>query len=156
MLDGCGSKIIAQEAARLSLGTSDAEVNKAVHEQFVDGSGKFIGVDKYKERASRVFGSVERFEQELRESLAANKLRAFVTAGVSVSEEEVREDFKRKNSSFGLTYIPVVADKLAANLQPSDEELQKYYEENKNNFRYLEPQKKIRYLFINQRRSRES
>ena len=151
MLDGLvRSKIIAQEAKRLSLGTSDAEVNKAVHEQFVDEGGKFIGVDKYKERVGRAYGSVERFEQELRESIAADKLRAFVTAGVSVSEEEVREDFKRKNSSFNLTYVPVVADKLAASIQPSEEELQKYYEENKNNFRYAEPQKKIRYLFINQ------
>lgn len=151
MLDGLvRGKIIAQEAARLSLGASDAEVNKAVHEQFVDASGKFIGVDKYKDRVGRMYGSVERFEQELRESIAADKLRAFVTAGISVSEEEVREDFKRKNSSFNITYVPVVADKLASAIQPSEEELQKYYEENKTNFRYLEPQKKIRYLFINQ------
>jgi peptidyl-prolyl cis-trans isomerase D len=151
MLDGLvRSKIIAQEAARLSLGTSDAEVNKAVVTQFVDESGKFIGVAKYRERVARAYGSAERFEQGLREELAADKLRAFVTAGVSVSEEEVRDDFKRKNSSFDVTYVPIVADKLAASLQPSEEELQKYYEENKTGFRYLEPQKKIRYLFINQ------
>jgi peptidyl-prolyl cis-trans isomerase D len=156
MLDGLvRGKIIAQEAARLSLGVSDAEVNKAVHEQFVDEGGKFIGVDKYRERVGRLYGSVERFERELRESIAADKLRAFVTAGVSVSEEEVRDDFKRKNSSFNLTYVPVVADKLAAAIQPSEEELQKYYEENKDNFRYLEPQKKIRYLFINQEKAGE-
>jgi len=151
MVDGLvRTKIIAQEAKRLGLGASDAEVNKAVHEQFVDASGKFIGVDKYREQVGRAYGSVEGFEQELRESIAADKLRAFVTAGVSVSEEEVREDFKRKNSSFNITYVPVVADKLAAAIQPSEEELQKYYEENKTNFRYLEPQKKIRYLFISQ------
>ncbi|MDX6269387.1 MAG: peptidyl-prolyl cis-trans isomerase [Acidobacteriota bacterium] len=151
MLDGLvRSKIIAQEAERLGLGASDAEVNKAVHEQFVDEGGKFIGVPAYKERIGRLYGSAERFERELRESIAADKLRAFVTAGVSVSEDEVREDFKRKNSSFNLTYVPVAADKLAAGVQPSEEELQKYYEENKTNFRYLEPQKKIRYLFINQ------
>ncbi|HEX8635328.1 MAG TPA: peptidyl-prolyl cis-trans isomerase [Pyrinomonadaceae bacterium] len=156
MLDGLvRSKIIAQEAARLSLGASDAEVNKAVVSQFVDASGKFIGVAKYKEQVGRAYGSVERFEQVLREELAQNKLRAFVTAGVSVSEEEVREDFKRKNSSFNLTYVPIVADKLAASIQPSEEELQKYYEENKTNFRYLEPQKKIRYLFINQEKAGE-
>ena len=151
MLDGLvRGKFVSQEAVRLGLGASDAEVNHAVHEQFKDESGKFIGVDKYKERIGRVYGSVERFENELRESIAADKLRAFVTAGVSVSEEEVREDFKRKNSSFNLTYVPVAADKLAANLQLSDEELQKYYEENKTNFRYDQPQKKIRYLFISQ------
>nr|MBA3768674.1 SurA N-terminal domain-containing protein [Acidobacteriota bacterium] len=98
MLDGLvRGKFVSQEAVRLGLGASDAEVNHAVHEQFKDESGKFIGVDKYKERIGRAYGSVERFENELRESIAADKLRAFVTAGVSVSEEEVREDFKRKN-----------------------------------------------------------
>jgi peptidyl-prolyl cis-trans isomerase D len=156
MLDGLvRGKVIAQEAARLSLGVSGAEVNQTVHEQFVDESGKFIGAAKYRERVGRAYGSVEKFEQELRESIAADKLRAFVTAGISVSEEEVREDFKRKNSSFNVTYVPVLADKLAAAIQPSDEELQKYYEENKTSFRYLEPQKKIRYLFINQEKAGE-
>jgi peptidyl-prolyl cis-trans isomerase D len=156
VLDGLvRGKIIAQEAERLSLGASNAEVKKAIQEQFVDASGKFIGADKYRERIGRNFGRVELFEQELRASIAADKLRAFVTAGVSVSEQEVREDFQRKNSSFNLTYVPVVADKLAASIQPSEEELQKYYEENKNNFRYLEPQKKIRYLFISQTKAGE-
>ncbi|MGI9105704.1 MAG: peptidyl-prolyl cis-trans isomerase [Pyrinomonadaceae bacterium] len=151
MLDGLvRNKIIAQEAERIGLGVSDAEVNKSVHEQFKDAGGKFIGVDEYKKRIGRLYGSTERFEEELRESLAADKLRAFVTAGVSVSEEEVRDDFKRKNTSFNLTYVPVVADKLAASIQPSEEELQKYYDEKKNDFQYLEAQKKIRYLFIDQ------
>jgi peptidyl-prolyl cis-trans isomerase D len=156
MLDGLvRGKIIAQEAARLGLGASDAEVNKAVVSQFVDESGKFIGVAKYRERVARMYGSEVQFEQVLREELAQSKLRAFVTAGVSVSEEEVREDFKRKNSSFNLTYVPVAADKLAASIQPSEEELQKYFEEKKTDFRYLEPQKKIRYLFINQEKAGE-
>jgi len=151
MLDGLvRNKIVAQEAKRLNLGASDAEVNKSVHEQFVDAGGKFIGVDKYRERVRRLYGNTERFEDELRDSIAADKLRAFITAGVSVSEEEVRDDFKRKNTSFNLTYVPVVADKLAAGIQPTDEELQKYYNEKKDDFRYVEAQKKIRYLFIDQ------
>ena len=156
MLDGLvRNKIIAQEAVRVGLGATDEEVREAVYKQFKDESGRFIGADKYKERIGRAYGNVTRFEDELRDSIAADKLRTFVTAGVSVSEEEVREDFKRKNSSFNLTYVPVVADKLAAGLQLADEELQKYYEENKTNFRYLEPQKKIRYLFISQTKSGE-
>ncbi|HEV7903674.1 MAG TPA: peptidyl-prolyl cis-trans isomerase [Pyrinomonadaceae bacterium] len=148
-------KIIAQEATRLSLSASDAEVSQLVRTQFVDESGKFIGKDKYKARVSPSYGSAERYEQKLREEIAERKLRAFVTAGVSVSEDEVRDDFKRRNTVFNLTYVTVAADKLAARLQPSDEELQKYYEENKTSFRYMVPQKKIRYLFINQTKAGE-
>jgi len=75
-------------------------------------------------------------------------LRAFVTASVNVSDGEVEQEYKRRNSTFDVSYIAVTADKLAAKIQPSDEELKSYYESHKTDYRYLEPQKKVRYLFI--------
>lgn len=150
-LDGLiRDRIIAQEAERLGLAASDAEVAEAVRKRFSDASGKFIGFDKYKEAVIARYGSIERFEKQVRDQVAAQKLQAFVTAGVTVSETEVQEDFKRKNSIFGLTYVPVTVAKLAEKIQPSDEELRAYYEQHKTEYRFLEPQKKVRYLFIDQ------
>ncbi|MFN2598843.1 MAG: peptidyl-prolyl cis-trans isomerase, partial [Pyrinomonadaceae bacterium] len=142
-------RAIAQEAVRLGFAASDAEVAAAIRKQFADAGGK-VDLDKYKERVSAQYGSVESFENTLRNQLAADKLRAFVTAGVTVSEKEVEEDYKKKNTSLDLTVVNVSADKLAAKMQPSDEEVQKFYDEHKAEFRYFDPQKKIRYLFINQ------
>ncbi len=140
-------KVVAQEAARLNLMPSDAEVAAEIRKS---AGGSKIDVAQYKENVTAKFGSVERYERGVRESLAAQKLRAFVTAGVRVSDEEVQADYKRKNTSLDLVYVPVTADKLAARVQPSDEELQKYFEGNKVDFQFLAPQKKVRYLFIDQ------
>ena len=46
--------------------------------------------------------------------------------------------------------MPIVADKLAARINPSDQELRDYYEQHKADYRITLPQKKIRYLFIDQ------
>ena len=150
-LDGLiRDRIIAQEAERLGLAASDAEVAEAIRKRFSDASGKFIGLDKYKEAVVSRYGSIDRFEKQVRDQVAGEKLQAFVTAGVSVSVEEVQEQYKRKNSSFDVTYVPVSVAKLAEKIQPSDEDLRAYYEQHKTNYRFLEPQKKIRYLYIDQ------
>ncbi|MBA3323403.1 MAG: peptidyl-prolyl cis-trans isomerase [Pyrinomonadaceae bacterium] len=143
-------RVVALEARRVGLGVSDQEVAGEIRQQMVDESGKFVGLERYKEVAASRAGSVARFEQQMRDSIAAQKLEAFVTAGVKVSEEEVLDDFKRKGAELALIYVPVTPDQLIARVQPSDEELQKYFDEHKTDFRFLEPQKKVRYLFVDQ------
>jgi len=58
-------------------------------------------------------------------------LRAFVTAAVRVSEDEVQEEYKRKNTTFDINYAVIASDKLASKIQVSDEDTKKYYEEHK-------------------------
>ena len=149
-LDGLiRDRIIAQEAERLDLGASDEELAAKIYKQFSDASGKFIGQERYRQRVlSSGYRDVASFEESVRDQIAAEKLRAYVTAAVTVSGKEVEDDFRRKGTTFDLTYAAVAADKLAARLQPTDEELQQYFEAHKGEFRYTEPQKKIRYLFI--------
>jgi peptidyl-prolyl cis-trans isomerase D len=150
-LDGLiRDRIIAQEAARLGLTASDAEVADAIRKRFSDASGKFIGLDKYKETVVARYGSIEAFEKQIRDQIAGQKLQAFITAGVTVSVDEVQDDFKRKNTKFDIVYVPISVAKLADKIAPSDQDLQAYYEQHKTDYRFLEPQKKIRYLYIEQ------
>src|SRR5229473_2346482 len=150
-LEGLISKhVIAQEANRLGLGASDAEVADKIRKQFSDASGQFVGIDRYKESITARYGDVERFERDLRDEIAQEKLKAFVSASVKVSDEEVQADYQRKNTSFDVNYVVVSADKLAEKIQPTDEELRSYYDSHKTDYRYLEPQKKVRYLYIDQ------
>ncbi|HEX8143722.1 MAG TPA: SurA N-terminal domain-containing protein [Pyrinomonadaceae bacterium] len=155
-LDGLiRDRIIAQEAARLGLAASDAEVADKIRKEFKDASGKFVGFDRYKESVVSRYGSIERFERQIRDQIAAEKLQAFVTAGVRISDTEVQDDYRRKNTTFQLVYVPVTADKLAQKIQPSDDELRAYFEQHKTEYRILEPQKKVRYLFISQAKAGE-
>lgn len=151
LLDGLiRSRIINQEAERLNLGASDGEVRDRIVKQFTDASGQFVGLDRYKELVAARYGDLGTFEQELRNDIAREKLQAFVTSSVSVSDQEVQAEYEKKNSSFDLVYTVVTAEKVAEKLQPSDDELKSYYEEHKTDYRYHEPQKKIKYVYIDQ------
>ena len=145
-------RIAVQEAERLGLLASEAEVADAIRRQFSDATTPF-DLKRYKDYVVRNFGSVQLYEKSVRDGIAVEKLRAFVTAGAQVSEDEVRREWERRNTKFDLVYVPVLADELARNVNVSDEELQKFYEERKTDFRILEPQKNVRYLFINQEKA---
>src|ERR1044071_2087293 len=143
-----GRHVMAQEAERLGLGASDAELADKIYQRYADASGKFVGLDRYKEIVVSQYGDVESFENEIRDEIAQEKLRAFVVASVNVSDAQVEEEYKRRNTSFDVSYIAVSADKLAEKIQPSDDELRTYYDSHKTDYRFLEPQKKVTYLFI--------
>lgn len=143
-------RVVAQEAARLGLSASDAEVREKLFKQFSDASGQFVGMQRYKESVVARYGDVESFERTVRDEIAQEKLKAFVTAAIKVSDEAVQEDYKRTHATFDITYAVISADKLAEKIQPSDEELKNYYEQHKAEFNIPVPQKKIRYVYIDQ------
>jgi peptidyl-prolyl cis-trans isomerase D len=158
ILDGLiASRVISQEAERLGLGASESEVKERVANMFRDPSGKFLLVDasgkfdlaKYRERV----GDEVAFERGVAADIAREKLEAFVTTGVTVSEDEVREEYKRKNTSLDITYVAVSSSKLAEKIQPADQELKDYYEKHKTEYRIDVPQKKIRYVFVDQNKA---
>src|SRR5437773_398956 len=150
-------KVTAQEAARLGLGASETEVKERIAKMFSDPSGKFLLTDasgkldmsRYQERV----GDIAAFERGVAEDIAREKLEAFVAASVRISEDEVQQEYKRKNTNFDLTYVVVSADKLAEKIQPTDDELKAYYDNHKTNYNILVPQKKIKYVFIDQDKS---
>jgi peptidyl-prolyl cis-trans isomerase D len=148
-LEGLISKyVMLAEAERLGLSASDAEVAEKIRADNRDSTGA-IDVEKYKKNIQAQYGDVEKFENETRIAISQQKLRAFVTASVNVSDAEVEEEYRRRNTSFDVSYISLTADKLAAKIQPSEEELRSYFESHKTDYRFLEPQKKVRYVFIN-------
>jgi len=148
-------RVVAQEAVRLGLAASDGEVADKIRKQFSDANGQFVGMERYKQSVVARYGDVESFERTVRDEIAQEKLRAFVIAAVKVPEDEVREDFMRTHSTFDVSYAVLSTDKLAEKIQPSDDELKSYYEQHKTDFRILEPQKKIRYIFVDQAKSGE-
>lgn len=143
-----GSRIIRVEAERLGLTASDAEVAAELREQLKTPDGKVIEQKRYEQFATEQAGSVAAYEQSLRDDISGRKLQAFLTSGVTVSEQEVLQDFQRKNTKFDLSYVSVNSTELAQTIKPTDEELQAYFEQNKQSYYISVPQKKIRYVFV--------
>jgi peptidyl-prolyl cis-trans isomerase D len=144
--------VIRQEAERLGLNVGEAELADKIRKQFSDASGAFVGLERYKESVLR-YGGIERFENSMRSELAQQKLRAFVTSSVNVSEQEVEEEYKRTGTIFELGYVIVSADKYAEKIQPTEADLRSYYDSHKDDLRYNVEQRKIRYLYVDQEKA---
>ncbi len=144
-----GQRVIRVEASRLGLRASDAEVAVEIRKGLKSEDGTVIDQKTYEENVSQQFGSVAAYEQTIRDQISGQKLEAFLTAGVSVSEDEVLKDFQRKNTKFDVNYVSVSVAELAQTIKPTDEELKAYFEKNKANYYISVPQKKIRYVFVN-------
>ena len=158
ILDGViRKKIIEQEALRLSLAPSQADVASEIRKQFRDPTtGQYVNVDpdknpeRYREIAVSQSGDVERFEQQFWDQLAYRNLKAFVTSSVTVSDQDVEDRYRRDTTTLNLTYILLSADKLAEKITVSDEELRAHYDQHKTEYKIDVPQKKVRYLYISQ------
>jgi peptidyl-prolyl cis-trans isomerase D len=150
LLDGMiRERLVRVEANRLGLMASDAEVAAEIRERNKPQDGKPFDIKVYERNVTEQFGSVKAYEQSVRDGISSQKLEAYITSGVSVSEAELVDDFKRRGTKFDLSFVPVNSTELIKTLNPSDEELKAYFEQNKANYRITVPQKKIKYIFIN-------
>jgi len=150
LVDGMiASRITRVEADRLGLTASDKEVADKIREDFKPQDGKPFDQKVYEQNVIQQAGSISAFEEGVRDDISGNKLRAFITSGVTVSEEEVLKDFQRKNTKFDLNYVAISPAELAQSITPTDAELRDYFERNKQSYYIGVPQKKIRYVFVN-------
>src|SRR5438094_916501 len=135
MLEGLiGSRIARLEAARLGLTATDKEVRDEVLRQNKTEDGKPFDEDRYKINVTDQFGSISAYEEGVRDDLSSKKLNAFLTSGVTVSEEEILNDFQKKNTKFDLSYVAVSSADLAKKITPTDQELRDYFEKNKQSY----------------------
>ncbi|MEP6945038.1 MAG: peptidyl-prolyl cis-trans isomerase [Acidobacteriota bacterium] len=144
-----GSRIARVEAERLGLTASDKEVADAIREQMKKPDGTSIDQATYEQNAIEQSGSIGEYEQGIRDDLSAKKLEAFITAGVTVSDDEVLSDFQKKNTKFDLSYVSIDPAELSKTIVPTDADLRDYFEKNKKSYYIASPQKKIKYIFVN-------
>lgn len=150
LIDGViRERMVRVEVNRLGLAASDAEVADEIRQQFKSPDGKPFDQKNYEQIVTEQAGSVKAYEQSVRDQIGGQKLQAYITSGVSVSEEEVLNTYKRRNTKFDLSFVPVNVSELAKTLKPTDDELKAYFEQNKKNYYIGLPQKKIRYVFVN-------
>ena len=150
LIDGMVRERMARvEANRLGLTPSDSEVADEIRQRFKSPDGKPFDPKNYEQIVTEKFGSTKAYEQSIRDELSGQKLQAFITSGVSISEDELLNNFKRHNTKFDLSFVPVSVADAAKTFKPTDDELKAYFEQNKKNYYIGLPQKKIRYIFVN-------
>ncbi|MFZ0889878.1 MAG: SurA N-terminal domain-containing protein [Candidatus Binataceae bacterium] len=137
--------LIQREAQHLGLEVNDAELKRRIesNQSFqIDGQFDFA---TYQAVLRDNDMTPPEFEQNQRAAILADTLKAMVTEGVQVSEEEARAEFDRRNLKLTLAYIEVPYTRFAGKITPAEAEIADYYKKNGEEFR--EPER-VKVVFV--------
>ncbi len=128
-------QILLAEAAKLGIRVNDAAVRQYLQTgpsaQILFPGGKFIGTDRYAALIQSQFDiPVSEFEENVKHDIAIRRLESLITAGVTVSDQEVRDTFRKSGTKIKFDYAVISADDLRKQINPSDAELEAFFKKN--------------------------
>ena len=112
-------------------------------------NGQFIGEQRYQQllRVQQPPMTPADFEDNIRNGLTVDKLRASLTDWVTVTDKELEQEYRRRNDKVKLAVVAFTADTFRAQVTATDAEVASYFEAHKADFKIPE-KRKIRYLLI--------
>ena len=136
--------LLRHEADRLGVEVTDDEIVRAITAMpELQQDGHF---DRdLLERVLRMQRDRGEFERQVRQDLVNQRVRGLVVDGVQVTDGEIAERYALDRDRVDLQFARIVAADLAAGVQPTDEELQKWLEAHADRYR-TPPRVRVRYV----------
>jgi len=140
-------QILLAEADKLGITANSDDVNNFLHQgqagQVLFPNGKFIGQDQYTSLiATRFDMSVPDFEESVRHDIIIQRLRAYVTAGVTVGEKEAREQYIKEGTKIKFQYAVISSDDIRKSINPTDAELEAFFKKNASRYANAVPEQR--------------
>ncbi|RLC48123.1 MAG: hypothetical protein DRH70_01760 [Candidatus Coatesbacteria bacterium] len=128
--------LLLQEADRLGIAVSDAEVRSVIEKTpvFQDENGKF-SPERYMRLLSMQRLSPEVYENSVRLSQKLTKLEDLIRATVRVTDDEVKAKYIKENEKVQCDYVEFSAREFGKDLKPSNAALKKLYESQKEKYK---------------------
>ena len=145
-------QVLLQEAGKLGIHAGNDDVRQYLQTgptgQVLFPNGKFIGNDAYANLiASRLNMSVNDFEDSVKRDIIIHRLQSMITAGVTVSPQEVRDAYRKQNIKIKFDYAVISSDDLLKTINPSDSDLEAFFKKNAARYATAVPeQRKITYF----------
>jgi peptidyl-prolyl cis-trans isomerase D len=141
-------QILLAEAGALGISANNDDVAQFLHQgqagQVLFPNGKFIGQDQYAALISTRFDmSVADFEESVRHDITIQRLRAYVTAGLTVSEKEARDQYVKNGTKIKFEYAVISADDIRKSINPTDAELEAFFKRNTARYANAVPEERI-------------
>jgi peptidyl-prolyl cis-trans isomerase D len=139
--------LLLQGGESLGIRVSDAELREMIRSNPVFQEG-----GQFNERLYRVLLARNRlnpadFEAKERHRLLMQKIVQAITSFAKVSDAELREFFQMARETVEVRYLMVTQEKFLAAQRPGDAEIEKYYQEHKEQFRTPD-RAKVKYLLF--------
>jgi peptidyl-prolyl cis-trans isomerase D len=140
--------LLLQIAEDMKLGATDPEVRERIISYPVfQKDGQFIGFKEYKQVLDWNRIPLADFEDGLKKEILIEKVVKLLTAGITVSDEEVWDNYKKQNESAKIEYLVAEKDKIELTDKPDAAAIEAHFEKNKA--AYKVPKKRTAdYLFF--------
>jgi peptidyl-prolyl cis-trans isomerase D len=138
------------EARRQGITASDAEVRaRILAVPAFQENGQFIGNDRYRQILQMQNPPINPndFEEDVRRSIAVEKLQGALTDWITVADKDVDAEFNRRNEKVKLAVVSFPADKFKDAVAVTDAEIASHFEANKETYRISE-KRKVKYALI--------
>ena len=140
---------VVTQAKKMGLEVSDQELGQTLQAiPWLNQNGAFVGMDRYQDAIYQQTGmSVTEFEAELRYRLLQDKIRSVVTDGVTISPQEVLQEFQHRNAKTKIEYVLFDPSQFSKAVQISPAALEAFFKKDPERYRVPE-QRKVRYVLI--------
>jgi peptidyl-prolyl cis-trans isomerase D len=146
--------ILKHEADRMNLQVSDEDLRRELQTgpfaQYLFPNGQYIGDDAYINFVSSAFGnqlSRSEFESQVKSDMELNRLQALITGGVAVSDQAVRDAYKKDGTKVKFDYAVISSDDVRKGINPSDADLESFFKANAARYASAMPEtRKIQYF----------
>jgi len=145
-------RVLLQEAAKLGIRATDDDVSQYLRTgptgAVLFPNGKFIGKEQYQALiAQRLNMSITDFEESVKTDIIVRRLQALITAGVTASDQEVRDAYRKQSVKIKFDYAVISSDDLRKSINPSDSDLEAFFKKNATRYASAVPeQRKISYF----------
>ena len=138
-------QLIVAEAHRLGFSIGDDELEKTIGTQAAFQTDGQFDVNRYRQILTQNDLEPAIYESETRTAMLSDAMRNMVTATVEVSNDDARRAYDNIAGKIALSYIKVPYADFEAGINPSDQEVAKFYQDHLQVFR--EPERvKIEFI----------
>jgi peptidyl-prolyl cis-trans isomerase D len=146
------------EATRQGIVVSDDELRQQIMAipQLQDGNGVFMGRERYEQVLLSQVPPISpaQFEEGLRRDMIVEKLRAALTDWISVTEDDLAREYRRRNERVRLQVVVLTPGEARGGVVVEDADVETYFEERRAEYRVSE-QRRIRYVLLDRDQVRQ-
>ena len=140
------------EAERLGIVATDAEVRQRILSfPAFQENGQFIGEQRYRQilQVQTPPLSTAEFEENIRREILIQRLQTAVTQWVSVSNEEIEDEHRRRNEKVRVNVVAFRGDDYRDEVEVTDADIEAFFEDESQSYQVPE-KRKLRFLVIDE------
>jgi peptidyl-prolyl cis-trans isomerase D len=142
-------QVILSEARRVGLAASPREISQLItQDPAFQVDGRFVGRDRYQRLLRDSGRDATDWEQTVARNILSTKYRRLVTDPITVSSQEVLEEYRSRNEKVKADYFVLGTEELSAAVEVDETALEEFFDLRRDAYQTAE-RRRAAYVLIN-------